>query len=150
MNESMAEHRFALAVAMGVLLAILFALVLLAASIWKLVWNWIDEGESPIKRNQIVEWLYRRAGYEPADKYSGGYKFINKKGRFTNGEPAWMLPFVGLLLGPTIVLTLFVLYEVTLAVVVLYVVAHTARFARRTSKALNKHAADPHAHKEAK
>lgn len=147
MNESMAEHRFAVAVVMGVLLAILFVLALLAASVWRLVWNWVDEGEKPIERNQILAWLYARAGYKP---FGFGYTFTKKNGRPTDGAPAWMLPCLGLLLGPTIVLTLFVLYEVTLAALVLYVVAHTARFARRTMKALKKHIADPSAHKEAK
>jgi cobalamin synthase len=145
----MLDKRFGCALVLGLVLVALFAAVLLAASIWRLAWNWVDEGESPILENQILAWLYRRVGLKTPEKYSA-YKFKTKSGKDSDGWQAWTFPALALLFGPIAVVTVITLYQLSITLLTVYVVAHTARFGRRTMKALKKHVSDPHAHKEAK
>lgn len=140
------EHAYGFAAALGILLVIAWVAAVCIALLCQSVWNWIDDGARPITHNPVMRRVMAWLGYSP---YDGGYWYMRLRDRhLADGILAFFTVLGSCLALPICIVAALDFYPVTLTAFTLYLLAHSARFSRRLLKRLDKHLADPHAHKE--
>lgn len=138
------------AFAMGVALAVGWALLLLLTGIWQKVWRWVDDDQSPENPNYFIAKVMTWLGFT-GDRASNIYPWQRNGGDSSNdisgGGRAFWYPLLALLVAPLMAALCIRFYPVALTAGTLYLVARLARFARRHKKLFDKHIKDPEAHK---
>jgi hypothetical protein len=139
---------FEQAIVLGVTLAVCFILTGFIGIIWSNVWSWIDDNETevtnPINRIALLLCAGRKTDIYDYWRYRA---FFN----VTRTDDILIIYFwaISVLLSAPIAILLAVkLYEISLFIVAVVLIAHLARFARRHKKVFDKHVKDPDAHKE--
>lgn len=116
-------------------------LSLILCHIWPSIWMYIDDGEKRMK-NPLVKFVMKLYGYRHrSEPYYDDYR-NDDTGDDSEGEVAVFLTPIIIFLTPFLLVTLWVLLEVTLFIVTVIGVSVLARFTRRVHKRLNKHLKD--------
>lgn len=129
-------------VLLGIALGLCYLLLLCLVHLGAYLWNWIEDEKEPVGLNPLNRRVMRLFGYRVIKReYATTPQYI--KGNNTAPGELGIAVVAGVLfLTPAAIAYL----NITLVLVAFVVSAHLARFARRTRKLLNAHAADPKAH----
>lgn len=119
--------------ALGVVLVVFWILLLVASEIIQHSWAWIDDEEAS-RYNFIVKILTRMLGYK-GDEWS-----------CPDGGVVVCITSCVLLFTPMAIAFSIAIYPVVLSIVVMVILAHVARFAKRHKKLFDKHIGDKSAH----
>lgn len=134
---------------LGIALMVLWFALLGGAQLWKHTWNWIDDGDNPIKVNPMAAFImarFAKCEYRPKHPGYDWHSWYDKQNDHVCEAPYIMLPGLGLIFAPTIIYLALKFYPVAIAASILVLMAHIARFARRHKKLFDRHIKDPLAH----
>jgi hypothetical protein len=142
---------------LGGVLALLWSVVFLLATIWRFAWAWMDDA-TPRSINFLHEKIIRWRGWRPREEVSPGgawryYKNFSaqpqKYDDITDSvdniiASIHVIVITTLIVGP---ITVFYAWQFLLAAAVLYATALLARYSRRHKKLFDEHLKDQNAHK---
>lgn len=144
MGNEIILNAYGVAFGISVLLCIGWIAIYILGWIWAWTWSWIDDSDCP-ERNPIIDRVMKIMGFKVANasrcwRYIG---IVDEWGVQSDGAIGFFAPLLILAFTPFAI----VLYQFTLAIFCLYLIARLARFARRNKKLFDKHIKDPSAHK---
>lgn len=134
----------------------LFAFGIIAPLISSLLsrcWAWVDDSKQ-VGYNVLFGWVVGKCFNLRRDRW-GEYRWESGEGnRVADGDGFdltmfWIFCFLlPLAFLPALIVFFMFNYEIAIALLTLYTIAHLARYSRRHKKVFDKHVSDPKAHKE--
>lgn len=134
-----------IALFLGFGLALLFCLLIALSYYLQCAWKWINDDPSRPRHNVVLMWMVKPFGFSP--RKDKGYEKPGKHKEYDGFDVFWY-PAVALILTPVTIAFTWFFYPITIAICLLFIMAHMARFGLRMKKVMQKHMADPDAHKK--
>ena len=137
-------NEYELAVALGIILSVLFVFAVIFERVWFKLYGFIDDSKEA-EHSKIIRFLCLRKGYK--DRRSEVYWFSIPSGGISDGTWPFIQFALSLLIGPIAVLMAFKLYALSMFIISSIAVLFLARFAFRAKKVMSKHINNKEIHK---